>query len=410
MERVIAGIDVGTTKVCTLVGRLSDNGSTLHIVGMGVVPARGVRRGVVTDVDVAARCIGESIQRAQRMSGYTISEAYLAVGGSHIASQNSHGTVSIGRGDRLVDRDDITRVTDAAEAVALPHNRRILHTIPREYIVDGQGGIRNPLGMMGYRLEVEAHIVTAADTAISNLQRCVEMNQIQVLELVLQPLASSLAVLSDEERNMGVVLVDIGGGTSDMAIYVNGSVWGTVVIPLGGGHLTHDVGVILRTPDAAAEDAKVHYAHAIPGQVDENEVIEIAIFGEKNTHTFPRRQLCEIVRARLDEMLELIGQEIQRTGLKDLLAAGVVLTGGSAALRGLREVAEAHLSVPVRVGSPRRLNGLVEAISSPAYATAVGLLLWGQKAKAAESDRPFVDVVWHRKLSNWLKTVFIPKR
>lgn len=410
LEQIIAGIDVGSTKVCTLIGHTTENGAPLHIVGMGVVPAQGVRKGVVTDIEMAARCIGESIQRAQRMAGHAISEVYLSVGGSHIASQTGRGAVSIGHGDRLVDREDIARVIEAAEAVALPHNRRILHTIPRGYIVDGQGGIRNPLGLMGYRLEVETHIVTAADTAVQNLVRCVEMNQIEVLELVLQPLASAEAALTDEERNMGVVLVDIGGGTTDVAIYLHGSVWGTSVLPVGGNHITQDIGLLLRTPFAAAEDAKMRYGHAFPEQIDTSEVIEIVIFGEDHARTVTRRELCEIIRARLDEMLAMIAQEVERSGLRSLLAAGVVLTGGTASLRGLRDLAEEKLAFPVRVGTPRRLHGLVEALSSPAYATSVGLLLWGQRAQAAEVERTWPQAPWTKRFFNWLKAAFLPRR
>jgi cell division protein FtsA len=410
VERVIAAIDVGSTKVCTLIGRVGETGDALHVVGMGVAPARGVHRGVVTDIDLAARCIGESVQRAQRMAGLTLSEAYVSVGGSHIASQKGHGPVSIGHADRLVDRDDITRVIEAAEAIALPHNRRILHTIPREYIIDGQRGIRNPLGMMGYRLEVETHIVTAADTALQNLRRCVEMNQIDVLDLVLQPLASAEAVLTDEERNMGVMLADIGGGTTDVAVYTRGSVWSTSVYPLGGYHITNDIGMLLHTPFAAAEDAKIRYATATPWEMDDSEVIEIAIFGEEHSHKIARRELCEIVYARVDEILETILQDIRRTGLESLLAAGVVLTGGSASLRGLRQVAEQKLGLPVRVGAPHRLHGLVEAISSPAYATSVGLLIWGQKEQAQESEISGPALSWQKRLGNWAKAAFIPRR
>lgn len=410
MERVIAGIDVGSTKICTLIGRVGENGDVLHVVGMGVTPARGVHRGVVTDIEQAAHCIGESVQRAQRMAGLPFSEAYVSVGGSHIGSQKSHGPVSIGHADRLVDRDDVARVIEAAEAIALPHNRRILHTIPREYIVDGQRGIRNPLGMMGYRLEVETHIVTAAETALQNLRHCVELNHIDVLDLVLQPLASAEAVLTDEERNMGVMLVDIGGGTTDVAIYTRGSVWSTSVYPLAGYHITNDIGMLLHTPFAAAEDAKIRYATATPWEIDEHEMIEIAIFGEDQSRQIGRRELCEIVYARVDEILETIAQDMRRNGLESLMSAGVVLTGGTASLRGLRQVAEQKLGLPVRVGTPQRLHGLVEAISSPAYATSVGLLIWGQKEQALETEIGGPTLSWQKRFLNWMKAAFIPRR
>lgn len=403
MERIIAGIDVGSTKICTLIGRVGENG-LLNVIGMGVVPSRGVRRGVITDVDIATRSIEESVRKAQSMAHYTISEAYLGISGSHISSQNSRGAVSIGRGDRPVDREDIERVMEDAEAIARPHNRRILHTIPREYIIDGQAGIKNPIGLMGYRLEVEAHIVTGSETCIQNLEHCVERNQIKVVESVFQPLASALAVLNEEEGRMGVVLIDIGGGTTDLATYLEGSVWETMVFDLGGNHISNDIALLLRTPFTSAEEAKVRYAHAVPNEVDEDEVIELSVFGHENLAKLSRRELCQIVEARVAEMFSLIARDIKRSGYEDLLPAGIVLTGGTADLRGIREVASRELQMPVRLGTPHRLHGVVEAISNPAYATAVGLLLWGMKA-ASEKPEPAV-LRADRSVRGWLRSLF----
>jgi cell division protein FtsA len=391
VERIIAGIDVGSTKICTLIGRVGDNG-LLNVIGMGVVPSHGVRRGVITDIDVAARSVEESVRKAQNMAHYTITEAYLGVSGSHISSQNSRGAVSIGKGDRPVDREDIERVMEDAEAIAVPHNRRILHTIPREYIIDGQAGIKNPIGLMGYRLEVEAHIVTGSETCIQNLEHCVERNQIKVTESVFQPLASALAVLSEEEGRMGAVLIDIGGGTTDLATYLDGSVWETMVFDLGGNHISNDIALLLRTPFASAEEAKVRFAHALPAEVDESEIIELSVFGHETMAKLSRRDLCEIVQARVEEMFSLIARDIKRSGYEDLLPAGVVLTGGTADLRGIRDVAARQLQMPVRLGIPHRLHGVVEAISSPAYATAVGLLLWGMKAADQRPVTPALRV------------------
>jgi cell division protein FtsA len=403
VERIIAGIDVGSTKICTLIGRVGENG-LLNVIGMGVVPSRGVRRGVITDIDVATRSIEESVRKAQNMAHYTVSEAYLGISGSHISSQNSRGAVSIGKGDRPVDREDIERVMEDAEAIAVPHNRRILHTIPREYIIDGQTGIKNPIGLMGYRLEVEAHIVTGSETCIQNLEHCVERNQIKVVESVFQPLASALAVLNEEEGRMGVVLIDIGGGTTDLATYLEGSVWETMVFDLGGNHISNDIALLLRTPFTSAEEAKVRYAHAVPLDVDENEVIELSVFGHDSLTKLSRRDLCQIVEARVAEMFGLISREIRRSGYEDLLPAGVVLTGGTADLRGIREVAARELQMPVRLGIPHRLHGVVEAISNPAYATAVGLLLWGMKA-ATEKPEPVVLRV-DRSVLGWVRSLF----
>ncbi len=410
MERTIVGIDIGTTKVCTLVGLVGDNG-LLRVIGVGVVPSRGLHQGVIVDVDEASKAIHESIERAERVSGYPITEAYVGVAGSHISSQNSRGVAAIGRGDRPIDRDDIERALESAQAIAVPHNRRIIHSIPREFSVDGQGGITNPLGLMGFRLEVEAHIVTGAVAAIQNLVHCVQANNINIVELVLQPLASAEAVLTEEEKNMGVAVVDMGGGTTDLAIYVEGSVWGTLVREVGGNNITKDIAVVLRTPFATAEDAKVRYAHAVPSAVGQEEIIEIRTFGEENLTTISRQRLCQVVAARLEDVFELVAREVKRSGFDGLLPAGAVLTGGTANLTGIRDIAARVLQLPVRVGVPRRLHGLIETISNPAYATSVGLLLWGMREEAAvASGGPQAPGgwEWYRRVLEWLR-VFLPR-
>jgi len=386
--------------------QVDDNGS-LRVIGIGGVPARGLRKGVVTDIEAASQAIGESVDKAERVAGHTVTGAYVGVGGSHIASQNNRGVVSIGRGDRPVDRDDIERAMESARAITMAHNRRIIHSLPREFVVDDQNGIKNPLGLMGYRLEVEAHIVTGAVNSIQNLIHCVQNNGIEVLDIVLQPLASSEAVLTEEERRMGVVLVDMGGGTTDMAIYAEGSAWETVVFPIGGNHITNDIAIGLRTPFATAEEIKIRYAHASPSVNNEKELIEIATFGDKSLRTISRAELCKVVVARAEEMFNFISQEIKRSGLDNLLAAGVVLTGGTASLGGIRDLAADALHVPVRIGSPQRLQGLVEAVSSPAYATAVGLLLWGAQMQDSLGDDsgPQNAQTWYRRLFRMIKLV-----
>lgn len=405
VERIIVGIDIGTTKICTLIGQVDDNDS-LHVIGIGVVPARGLRRGVVTDIEAASQAVGESVDKAERVAGQTVTQAWVGVGGSHISSQNNRGVVSIGRGDRPVDRDDIERVMESARTITMPHNRRIIHSLPRQFIIDDQDGIKNPLGLMGFRLEVEAHIVTGAVTSIQNLVRCVESNGIQVVDIVLQPLASSEAVLTDAEKKMGVVLVDMGGGTTDVAIHVEGSAWETIVFPIGGNHITNDIAIGLRMPYAAAEEIKIRYAHASPSVDNERELIEVATFGDENLRTISRAELCKLVVARTEEMFSYISREVKRSGLDSLLPAGVVLTGGTASLTGIRDLAARTLQVPVRIGAPRRLRGLVEAVSSPAYATGVGLLLWGQKAQDVLSDDESGVQragTWHDRLSRLFK-------
>jgi cell division protein FtsA len=410
LERTIVGIDVGTTKICTLVGQVGDNG-ILRVIGVGVVPSRGLRKGVITDVEEASKAIHESLQKAERVSGYPITEAYVGVAGSHISSQNSRGVAAIGRGDRPIDRDDVERALEAAQAITVPHNRRIIHCIPREFTVDGQNGITNPLGLMGFRLEVEAHIVTGAVAAIQNLVHCVQKNNINIVELVLQPLASAEAVLTEEEKNMGVALVDMGGGTTDVAIYVAGSAWETLVFGVGGNNITNDVAVVLRTPFATAEDAKIRYAHAVPSAVGQEEIIEIKTFGDENLTTISRQRLCQVVSARLEDMFEMISREIKRSGFDGLLPAGIVLTGGTANLTGIRDIAARVLQFPVRIGMPRRLHGLIETISNPAYATSVGLLLWGMReeaAVAAGGPKPAGGGEWYQRVLEWLR-VFLPR-
>jgi len=409
LDRTIVGIDVGTTKICTLVGEIGDD-DTLRVTGVGVVPSGGLRKGVITDVEEAARAIAESVQKAERVAGHSISRAYVGVGGSHISSQNNRGVVAIGRGDRPVDRDDIDRVMESALAVPLPHNRRIIHSIAREFIIDGEDGVRNPIGLMGFRLEVEASIVSGAVTSIQNLVKCVEMSQVEIAALVLQPLASAEAVLTDEEKELGVALVDIGGGTTDLALYTHGSIYETHVYPVGGNHLTNDIAVGLRAPIATAEDIKIRYASALPEMVDQREMIEVTTFGEEPHGDVSRRKLCQIVAYRAEEMFGLVEREIRRLGFDGLLPAGVVVTGGTAALPGLREVAADTLQLPVRIGMPRRLRGLVETISSPAYSTSVGLLLWGalEEGRRTVSTRAGAAPHWYSRLIEWLK-VFNPR-
>jgi len=411
MERPIVAIDVGTTKICTLVGEVGEGGA-LRVIGVGVVPSRGLHKGDITDVQEAAKAIGRSVRKAEQVSGHTVTEAYVGIGGGHISSQNSRGVVAIGRGDRPIDRDDIDRAVESALAITLPHNRRVIHCSPRQFIIDDErDGVRNPLGLMGFRLEVEVHIVTGAGTSIQNLINCVEMNEIEIVSLVAQPLASSEAVLTEEERSMGVVLMDVGGGTTALTIWVGGSPWETQVFRGGGNLLTRDAAIGLRTPLATAEDLKLRYGHAVPGAVGANEEIEITTFGDGSRTTVSRQRLCEIVGARMVDMFELVSREVGRTGFGLLLAAGVVITGGTASLTGVRDVGAEVLRLPARIGMPRRLSGLTETISSPAYATSVGLLLWGLRERTGAIDRgPKVARrgAWFGRLLDWL-ALFLPR-
>jgi len=316
------------------------------------------------------------VQKAEKVSGYSIDSAYVGVSGSHILGVNSRGIAAISRGERMIVQDDIGRAMDAARAIAIPPSRELLHAIPRGYIVDEQDGVRNPLGLRGFRLEVEAHIVTGASASIHNLVECVQNAGVRVGNLIVQPIAAGEAVLTDPEKDLGVALVDIGGGTTDMAVFIDGSVWHTVVLPVGGNHLTHDLAVGLRTPFMVAEGLKTKYGHAVPGSMEPDAVIDATSFGDSSHRSVSRVQLAEIINLRMEEIFELILREIKRSGYDGLLPAGVVLCGGTAELPGIKQLAHDTLGLPVRIGTPRGLEGLVESVRDPAYACTIGLLLW----------------------------------
>jgi cell division protein FtsA len=407
--RTIVGIDVGTTKICTLVGEAQGE-EQLRIIGLGVTPSRGLRKGVVVNVHEATEAIQASVQKAERISGYEINSAYVSVGGGHISAINSRGVVGISRGSRGISEYDIERALDAARAIAIPHNREIIHTIPRGFVVDGQEGVRDPIGMQGIRLEVEAHIVTGASTSVSNLVKCVRASGVEIDDLILQPLASGEAVLTHSEREMGVVLADIGGGTTDVGIFIEGSIWHTLVLGTGGEHLTRDVAVGLRTPFNTAEELKIKYGYAIPTSLPTDELIEVTSFGDGPRETVSRLRLAEVIEARAEEILTLILREVKRSGYDGLLAAGLVLCGGSAELAGFKDLANRVLNLPVRVGAPHNLQGLTDVLESPAYATAVGLLLWGLRHEQAGELEPKPrrppSIFWQR-VRDWFRA-FLP--
>ncbi|MBP7354943.1 MAG: cell division protein FtsA [Longilinea sp.] len=372
-DLIVVGIDIGTTKTCTLVARVEGERS-LRILGVGIEPSQGIKKGVIVDLTAASQSIARSIEKAQRSSGLEITSALVSLAGSHVASVNSHGVVGIS--GRAIDEEDVARALEAAQAVAIPHNREIIHVIQRGFMIDGQGGIRAPLGMHGYRLEVEAHIITAAESTVENLRQCVNAAGVEVSQFVLNPLASAEVVLSETERQMGVVVCDIGGGTTDLAIYIDGDVWHTSVLPVGGNHITSDIAHGLRLPISQAEDVKKQYGHALEAEVGADETFTIRPFGEEASIQFSRRELATIVGARTEEIFDMALQEIKRSGYDGLLPAGVVLTGGASQLPGLRAMASQVLALPVRLARPENLLGLVDQLNSPAYSTSVGLLYW----------------------------------
>jgi cell division protein FtsA len=374
---LLVGIDVGTTKICTLIADVDEVG-TLRILGVGLEPARGIRKGVVVDVEQASQAIAASVEKAQQSAGYEIGAAFVSLAGAHIAAVNSRGVVGVGGGGHGIEQDDVDRALDSAQAIAIPHGREVIHVIPRAFSVDGQDGIRQPLGMHGFRLEVEAHIITAAAASVQNLTKCVEAAGVQVEAFVLNPLASAEVTLTDTEKEMGVVVCDIGGGTTDLAIYIDGNIWHTLVLSVGGNHITSDIAHGLRLPADVAEKIKMDYGHACTAEVASTESFTVLPFGEDKPVPIARADLATVIEARVEEIFSLVLQEIKRTGYDGLLPAGIVLTGGSAQLPGIRRVASEVLNLPCHVAAPQNLHGLVDKLRGPAFSTSVGLLVWAQ--------------------------------
>jgi cell division protein FtsA len=405
MGRTIVGIDVGSSKVCTLVGEVDDEGD-VHVIGVGLVRSRGVRKGAVINVADATAAIAASVEQAERTSGYKIERAYIALSGTHVSSLNSRGVVGISRREHGITVEDVDRVLDAAHAVAVPHNQEVVHVIPRGYVVDGQDDVRDPVGMHGFRLEVEAHIVIGSSTFIQNLEKCVEGAGVEVDELVLASIAAGDAVLMDTEREMGVVLADIGAGIVDIAIFIDGTVWHTVTLGLGGEYITGDIGIGLRLPPDVAEGVKIEHGHARAAQVPPEDRFTVPSFGGESRQVVPRWKLAEIVEARAEEMLSMIQQEIKRSGYDGLLPAGVVLCGGTAQLPGIQELARDIFGLPVRVGAPQSLHGLVDQISGPDHAVGAGLIQWGGTVDTRPQFRKSGPGFGKRFL-NWLR-VFLP--
>ncbi len=373
MEEIVVGIDVGTTKICTLVGRVEEE-NAIRILGVGIEPSDGIRKGVIVDLTAATQAITRSVERAEQTSGLEIESALVSLAGAHVSSVNSRGAIAIPGG--VVDAVDVMHALEQARAIAIPHDREIVHVIQRGCSVDGQEGIRTPVGMHGYRLEVEAHIITASAATVDNLRQCIGSAGVEIQNFVLNPLASAEVVLTEQERQMGVAVCDIGGGTTDLAIYVDGNVWHTMVLAVGGNHITQDIAHGLRLPVTQAEEVKKQQGHAVRSEVGAEEYFSIRPFGEDHPVQINRQDLAHIIEARTVEMFSLIMQEIKRSGYDGLLPAGMVLTGGTSALPGIKHVASEVLNMHVRTAQPENLKGLVDRLNSPAYSTSVGLLHW----------------------------------
>jgi cell division protein FtsA len=377
----VAAIDIGTTKVCTLIGDLDIDGRP-RVLGVGVTVSRGMSRGAIDDMAEVSAAVRRSIEIAEAAAGgLTVTSATVGLAGGHIGGLNNKGLTALPHANRPITDDDVERALDSARTIAIPSNREVIHVLPRHYVVDGTEQVSNPVGMHGHRLDVEAHVITGAISAMQNLKRCVTAAGVELDQLVLEQLASMEAVLDEEERRHGVILADIGGGTTDVAVILNNAVYHTCVLPVGGNSITSDLVVGLRTPFAAAEEAKEIYGHAIPSAVGPDETVEVDAFGSEGRRTVRRRRLCEIVQARMEEILENIGHEVRRAGLADLAAAGLVLTGGAANLEGIEQLAAEVLHMPVRVAYPHDVSGKKELIINPAFATSIGLLAWAARER-----------------------------
>jgi len=375
-DKMIVGLDIGTSKVVAIVGQKTPDGQ-IEIVGIGSHPSRGLKRGVVVNIEVTVQAIQRAIEEAELMAGCQIHSVYVGIAGSHVRSMNSHGIVAIR--DREVVQADLDRVLDAAQAVAIPADQKILHVIPQEYVIDNQEGIKEPLGMSGVRLEAKVHLVTCAVNAYQNIEKCVKRCGLEVDDIMLEQLASSYAVLTDDEKELGVCLVDIGGGTTDIAIFTGGSIRHTSVIPIAGDQVTNDIAMALRTPTQNAEEIKIKYACALTQLAGADETIKVPSVGDRPSRDLSRQALAEVVEPRYEELFTLVQSELRRSGYEDLVAAGIVLTGGTSRMEGVVELAEEIFHMPVRLAVPQGMTGLADVVNNPMYSTGVGLLVYGFK-------------------------------
>ncbi|MBN1961453.1 MAG: cell division protein FtsA [Deltaproteobacteria bacterium] len=405
-DELIVGLDIGTTKICCIVGEPNESGG-IDIVGIGTHPSRGLRKGVVINIEATVASIKQAIQEAELMAGCEITHVYAGISGGHIKGQNSTGIVAVK--EKEVTQADIDRVIDAARAIAIPLDREVIHVLPQEFIIDDQDGIREPLGMSGVRLEAKVHIVTGAVTSAQNIVKCAQRCGLSIADIVLEQLASSDAVLSQDEKDLGVALIDIGGGTTDLAIWSEGSIVHTSVLAVGGDHITNDIAVGLRTPMDDAERIKQKHGCAMSSLIERDETIEVPSVGGRKPRVLARQILTEIIEPRVEEMFSLVQQEIHRTGYEDLLASGVVITGGATMLPGIAELAEDILGLPVRLGVPQSIGGLVDVVKSPIFATCVGLVQYGRAHEGQKHFKVREENVYARvrqRMRSWFGEMF----
>ncbi len=418
--RVVTGLDIGTTKICAIIAEITLE-SKIDIIGIGLAPSHGLRKGIVVDIDATSRAIKDAYKKAERMAGVNIESAFVGIAGSHISSLNSHGVVAVTGDEKEIKESDIERVMEAAKIIPLSAEEEMLHVLAREFIVDGCAGIKDPLGMSGIRLEVETHIVTGSSTSIQNLVKSVLRAGLDVDDIVLEPLASSESVLTEDEKELGVALVDIGGGTTDIIVFQEGSICYTSVLPVGGNHVSNDIAVGLRTPIAEAEKIKITAGYALKNMADKDELIDVMTASGKAKRQVSRQSLCEVIEPRMQEIFTLVKREMDRVGPRDMTPAGVVLTGGASLLAGADELASQIIGLPVRLGEPENISGLTDVIDNPVYinkgdkvpraifSTAVGLIEYGVKYHKPVNSKYFNNEAvgdFFVKLKKWLNDFF----
>lgn len=394
-ENMIVGLDIGTSKVVAIVGKRKMDG-TIEVVGIGSHPSRGLKRGVVVNIETTVQAIQRAVEEAELMAGCRIHSVYAGIAGSHIKSLNSHGIVAIR--DREVTQADIDRVIDAAQAVAIPADQKILHILPQEFVIDNQEGIKEPMGMSGVRLEAKVHLVTCAVNAAQNIEKCVKRCGLEVDDIILEQLASSHAILTEDEKELGVCVVDIGGGTTDIAVFTGGAIRHTAVIPIAGDQVTNDIAMALRTPTQNAEEIKIKYACALTQLAGADETIKVPSVGDRAPRDLSRQALAEVVEPRYEELFTLVQSELRRSGFEDMIPAGIVITGGSSTMEGVVELAEEIFHMPVRLACPQAVSGMTEVVNNPIYATGVGLLIHGFR----QMDLGRAPVLKGRMLLLWL--------
>jgi len=405
-KNLIVGLDIGTSKIVAIVGEITDE-NTIEIIGIGSHVSRGLKKGVVVNIESTVQSIQRAVEEAELMAGCQINSVYTGIAGSHIRSMNSHGIVAIK--DKEVTPNDVDRVIDAARAVAIPADQRVLHVLPQEFIIDNQEGIKEPVGMSGVRLEAKVHLISGAMSAAQNILKCVRRCGLEVDDIILEQLASSHSVLTEDEMELGVCLVDIGGGTTDIAVFTEGAIRHTAVIPIAGDQVTNDIAVALRTPTQYAEEIKIKYACALTQLAGAEETIEVPSVGDRAPRRLTRQTLAEVVEPRYEELITLIQAELRRSGFEDLVAAGIVLTGGTSKMEGVVELAEEIFHMPVRLGIPHSVSGLVDVVRNPIHATGVGLLLFGHEQRKTGSldalSSGDVNAIWQR-MKSWFQGNF----